>query len=146
MSNVVQFPGSRRTPNPHGISQSDRDYINDCINRKLAEMAPAAPIGEASVIAFPGPERRVSPPEGKRRYGRDDEWYLAFGRALFEARVKARVSIEDAAAAAERSVETWRNYENTGRGRLTFPLCQFARRYGIRLDDIFEAAEAALRH
>ncbi|MET3907092.1 hypothetical protein ABID59_001423 [Bradyrhizobium sp. S3.3.6] len=130
-SNIVQFHSAARRP-----------------------AAPAAPIGEASVIEFPSPECRVlSPPRAqcsKTAHGRksafgDDEWYRAFGRQLFEARIKARVSIEDAAAAAGRTVETWRHYEITGRGRLTFPVLRFARRYGLRLDDIFDGANAALR-
>lgn len=146
MSNVLQFPsnpGTRRPLSPNSISQSDRDFIDARIDRKLAELAPAAPIGEASVISFPGPERRVSPPQKKRRHGLDDEWHHAFGRKLREARVKAGVSIEDAAAAAGCRAETWRHYETTGRGRLMYPLAAFAERYNIRIEDIFDAAEAA---
>jgi hypothetical protein len=88
------------------------------------------------------PKRRV---RSQRKRSGDDEWYRAFGRQLSEARVKAGVSIEDAAAVAERTVETWRNYEITGRGRLMYPLLRFARRYGIRIDDIFDGACAALQ-
>lgn len=148
MSNVLEFPsnpGSRRPLSPSSISQSDRDFIDARIDRKLAELTPAEPIVQASVISFPGPECRVSPPQKKKRYGLDDEWHHAFGRKLREARVKAGVSIEDAAAAAGCRVETWRHYEATGRGRLMYPLRAFAMRYRIRLDDIFDGAEAALR-
>ena len=116
-SNIIQFPLRQPTWSP--------------------------PIGTASIIQFPSLQSRVPSPQWKRRVG-DDEWYRAFGRKLFEARIKAGVSIEDAAAAAGRTVETWQNYEHTGRGRLMYPLLRFARRYGISIDDIFDGANASL--
>lgn len=113
-------PQAQKRRAPQGLNLWD--YIDSIITEKLAEA------------------------ERKTPSRRDDaSWYRAFGRQIFEARVKAGVSIEDAAAAAGRSAETWRRYEATGRGRLTWPLVQFARRYGIRLDDLFDGASSAVR-
>lgn len=159
-SNIVQFRSPRST-------SSRRPARSTCVIREgRPAKAPAAPIGEASVIAFPSPEHRVlSPLELMRNVDKrmarnanespkcrvlspqrqsDDEWYRAFGRQLFEARIKARVSIEDAAAAAGRTVETWHRYEISGRGRLMYPLLRFARHYKIRIDDIFDGVPPSI--
>jgi hypothetical protein len=49
--------------------------------------------------------------------------------AAFALRVLRLVSQEEAATAAGRSVKTWRNYENTGRGRITGALLKFVAHY-----------------
>lgn len=66
----------------------------------------------------------------------DDEWRRALGARLRAYRIQRGVSEEDAAEVAGRSVETWLNYERSGRGHLTFPILRFCKRYGISLDDI----------
>lgn len=71
----------------------------------------------------------------------DDEWYRAMGARIRAARIERGVSEEDAARVAGRSVETWRNYERTGRGHITFPVLLFARRYGVSLDALIRDPE-----
>jgi hypothetical protein len=68
----------------------------------------------------------------------DDDWYRAFGARLRAARLERGVSEEEAARAAGRRVATWRKYEATGKGRLTFPLREFANRFGVSFDYLLE--------
>lgn len=67
----------------------------------------------------------------KHRGGFD---YKGFGRCLRRSRIALGLSEEEAAAAAGRTVETWRHYENTGRGRITEPLLRFCSKYNLSLE------------
>ena len=99
----------------------------------------------ARVLPFAKTARRRSkagaaPAQERRRRAErgDDDWYLRFGARLRALRLAAGVSEQDAAAAAGRSVETWRSYERTGKGRLLFAVIRFADRYGISYPDLWE--------
>lgn len=67
-----------------------------------------------------------------------DGWHLRFARRLREVRSSLGITEEEAAAAAGRSVLTWRRYETTGRGRCTYAIGRFAKHYDVRLDDLFD--------
>jgi transcriptional regulator with XRE-family HTH domain len=60
--------------------------------------------------------------------------HRGFGRRLRQTRESLALSEEQAAAASGRSVETWRRYEATGRGRITVPLMRLARRFRGRIN------------
>ena len=60
--------------------------------------------------------------------------YRGFGHRLRVTRLVLGLTEEQAAAAAGRSVKTWRKYEETGTGLCTVPLLLFAGRYGVSLD------------
>ncbi len=69
--------------------------------------------------------------------GDRDSWRRGFAQRLREARIALGISEVEAAAAAGRSVLTWRKYEATGKGRCTFAVARFAKHYGVKLDDLF---------
>jgi hypothetical protein len=75
----------------------------------------------------------------RRRY-RPDEWYREFGHRLRVTRIALDLTEEEAAAAAGRTVETWRRYEETGMGNITGPILLVTKRYNISLDWLFCAA------
>lgn len=60
--------------------------------------------------------------------------YSGFGHRLRVTRLALGLTEEEAAAAAGRSVTTWRKYEETGEGRCTVALALFAEQYGVSLD------------
>jgi transcriptional regulator with XRE-family HTH domain len=62
---------------------------------------------------------------------------LAFAARLRQARIALGLTEEEAAAAAGRTVETWRYYETIGRGRITEAIVRFAGRYDLNLDWLF---------
>jgi transcriptional regulator with XRE-family HTH domain len=59
---------------------------------------------------------------------------LGFGHRLRVTRIALGLTEEQAAAAGGRSVDTWRKYEATGKGRCTAALLQFCRQYDVSLD------------
>ena len=60
--------------------------------------------------------------------------YRGFGHRLRVTRIALGLTEEQAASTAGRSVETWRKYEQTGKGQCTLPLLQFAGRYAVSLE------------
>jgi transcriptional regulator with XRE-family HTH domain len=72
----------------------------------------------------------------RRRY-QPDEWYRDFGHRLRVSRILLGLTEEKAAAAAGRTVTTWRRYEATGMGNITGPILLFSERFNINLDWLF---------
>lgn len=72
----------------------------------------------------------------RRRY-QPDGWHREFGHRLRLNRIALGLTEEEAAAAAGRTVETWRRYEATGEGHITGPLLLFAEHYKLSLDWLF---------
>lgn len=90
----------------------------------------------ATVSAAVNEARVTAEVKERRERWSDDEWYANMGQNIKKARLKLGVSEKEAARVAGRSVETWRNYERTGKGRLTFAVLAFAEHFGISLDDM----------
>ena len=63
----------------------------------------------------------------------DDFDYLGFGHRLRVTRLALGITETEAATVAGRSVDTWRKYEATGKGRCTQAVCRFASHYGVSL-------------
>jgi transcriptional regulator with XRE-family HTH domain len=74
----------------------------------------------------------------KAKKHRDGFDYKGFARRLRRNRIALGLSEEEAAAAAGRTIETWRHYENTGRGHITEPLLRFCEKYNVSLDWLFD--------
>jgi transcriptional regulator with XRE-family HTH domain len=69
---------------------------------------------------------------------RNSSDHRGFGRRLRATRIALGLTEEQAAAAAGRTVETWRKYEATGTGYCTGPLLLFCQRYpDVSLDWLF---------
>lgn len=64
------------------------------------------------------------------------DYYRGLGHRLRVTRIALGISEAEAAAAAKRSVRTWRKYEETGRlrGSSTYNLLCFADKYDVSLD------------
>ena|SRR5205085_5656754 len=75
---------------------------------------------------------------------RDDFDYRGFGHRLRVTRIALGLTEEQAAAAAGRTVATWRKYEATGKGNCTGAMLVFAKRYDVKLDWIFGGVAARL--
>ncbi len=60
-----------------------------------------------------------------------------FARHLRQHRLTIGLTVDEAAAAAGRSVATWEKYEATGRGYITGPLIRYADKYDVSLDWLF---------
>jgi transcriptional regulator with XRE-family HTH domain len=73
----------------------------------------------------------------RRRYHQPDEWYREFGHRLRVTRIALGLTEEEAAAAAGRTVETWRRYEAIGLGNITGPILLFTKAHNIGLDWLF---------
>jgi transcriptional regulator with XRE-family HTH domain len=67
----------------------------------------------------------------------EDFDYRGFGHRLRVTRIALGITEAQAATAAGCSVDTWRKYEATGKGRCTIPVCRFARHHNVSLDWIF---------
>lgn len=66
-----------------------------------------------------------------------DEWHREFAHRLRVTRIALNITEEEAAAAAGRSVKTWRRYEATGTGHITCAILLFAEHYTIDLEWLF---------
>jgi transcriptional regulator with XRE-family HTH domain len=60
--------------------------------------------------------------------------YIGFGQRLRRARLALGLTEQEAAEAARRTVETWRNYEATGKGYCTSPVLRFSEKFDVSLD------------
>jgi hypothetical protein len=63
--------------------------------------------------------------------------YCAFAHRLRVARIAVAISDVEAASVAGCTVQTWRKYETTGKGRCTRAMLFFCRRYDVSLDWLF---------
>jgi transcriptional regulator with XRE-family HTH domain len=64
--------------------------------------------------------------------------YRGFAHRLRVTRIALGLTEEQAAAAAGRTLLTWRKYEATGDGNITAALLQFCQQYDVSLDWLFE--------
>jgi hypothetical protein len=135
--NIIAFPPSAKTNRPAQpaiaapaaqiVPFDNKPFAQRAMARINTEMA-VAPADLAEHLAVVSKRTRIC----------SDDWYWAFGARLRAARVRLGISVEAAAEAAGRSVETWLNYERTGRGRITYPLLLFCRRFDVKIDSLFE--------
>ena len=75
----------------------------------------------------------------------DDFDYSGFGHRLRVTRLALGITEAEAATVAGRSVDTWRKYEATGKGRCTQAVCRFAAHYDVCLNWIFGGEAARVR-
>lgn len=73
------------------------------------------------------------------------DYYLGLGHRLRVTRIALGISEAEAAAAAKRSVRTWRKYEETGRIRGGYQLLCFADKYDVSLDWLVAGDRAMFR-
>ena len=138
MPNILSLAAARSSRHVGDLIRTEQ--TQDCISDGRPKTA------NARFLQFPkrahahaANAKHVSDSTALKERVSSDEWHLAFGKRLREVRIRREISEKDAAEAAGRSVETWRNYERSGRGRsLAFYVARFARRFGISLDDLIK--------